>query len=74
MLTKYKDIRPKKDVKSPLKNVFMSVAYSKIFSKVGAPNFDVFSRVVFSGKIILKHLEIKKGSRGFRGHVPPEKF
>ena len=35
MLTEYKDVRPKKDVKSPLKNVFMSAAYSVIFSGRG---------------------------------------
>ena len=35
MLTKYKDVRPKKGVKSPLKNVFMSAAYSEIFREGG---------------------------------------
>ena len=32
MLTKYKDVRPQEGVKSPLKNAFMSAAYSEIFS------------------------------------------
>ena len=32
MLTKYKDVKPKKDVKNSLKNVFMSATYSEIFS------------------------------------------
>ena len=46
MLTKCKDVRSKKDVRSPLKNVLMSAAYSEIFSGT-APKFDVFLSVVF---------------------------
>ena len=74
MLTKCKDVRHKKDVKSSLKNVFMSVAYSEKFSGEGAPNFGIFSSIVFPGKIILKHLENEKGSRGVRGHALLEIF
>ena len=35
----------------------------KLF-RVGAPNLDIFSRVFFSGRIILKHIDNKKDSRG----------
>ena len=45
MLNKYKDVRLKKEVKSPLKYVFKSAAYSEIFLKERAPNFDIFSSV-----------------------------
>ena len=38
----------------------------------GAPNFDLISSVVFSGRIILKHIENKKGSRGVREHAALE--
>ena len=73
MLTKCKDVRPKKDVKSFLKNVFMSAAHSEVFQG-GAPNFDIFSCVVFSRRIILKHLENKTGIRGVGGHATPKFF
>ena len=33
----------------------------------GALNFDIFSSVVFCGRIILNHIENKKGSGGFGG-------
>ena len=46
MLTKYKDVRPKKSVKIPLKNVFMSAAYSDI-SQGGGTKFDIIPSVVF---------------------------
>ena len=59
MLTKHKDVGPKKSVKSPLKNVFMPAEYLEIFFK-GAPNFDILSSVFFSDRIILKHIENKK--------------
>ena len=36
----------------------------------GAPNFDIFLSVGFSGKIILKHIENKKGSRGSGNMLP----
>ena len=44
------------------------------FFQEGASNFDIFSSNVFSGRIILKHIENRKGSRGVRGHVLPENF
>ena len=69
MLTKYKDVRPQKGVKNPLKNVFTFAAHSKIF-RVGAPDVDVF----FSGRIILKRIENKESSRGIRGDASPEIF
>ena len=69
MLTKYKNVRPKKGVKSPLKNVFMSAAYLRIFFREGAPKFAIYSRVFF-GRVILKHIESKKGSKEVQGHAP----
>ena len=60
MLSEYKDIRPEKGVKSPLKNVFLSAINSEFFLRKGASNFDVFSRVFFFERIILKHIENKK--------------
>ena len=69
MLTKHKEFRPQKGVESPLKYVFMSAAYSTFFRK-GASNFDIFSSAVFSGRIILKHIENQKGFRGSRGMLP----
>ena len=75
MLTKYKDGKPKKSLNiNPLKNVFITAAYSEIFFREGAPNFDIVSRVFFSGRIIFKHIENKKGFRGVRGHAHPESF
>ena len=71
MLTKYKDIRPKNDVKSPFERCFYVCGVFRNFFREGAPIFDI-SNVVFFGKIILKHIENKKGSRGVRGHGPPE--
>ena len=62
MLTKYKY------VKNPFKNVFMSAVYSKSFSRRGH-HFDILSSVFFSDRIILKHIENEKGSRG---HTPLE--
>ena len=50
MLTKYKDVRPQKSVKSRLQNVFMSAAFQKIF-KGGAPIVDIFSSVVFPAEL-----------------------
>ena len=60
MLTKYKDVRLKKGVKSPLKNVFMPAPISIFFFKEKAPNFDIFLSVVVSGRIILSILRIKR--------------
>ena len=47
MLTKYKNVGTKKDVKSLLQNVFMSAAYSEFFSGRGHQIFDIFLRVIF---------------------------
>ena len=75
MLTEYKDLRPKKGVNKPSENVFMSVAYSEIFSGRGTQiRHTVYFKRSFSGRIILKHVESKKTLWGVRGHVPPENF
>ena len=45
------------------------------FFKEGAPNFDIFSSVVFSGRINLKPVEeYKKGSRGSGGMLQRKSF
>ena len=67
MLTKYKDVRPKNCVESPLKNVFMSTAYSENFSGGGHPISIYFQAYFFFSRIILKHIENEKGPRGVRG-------
>ena len=69
MLTKYNDVRSKK----PFEKYFHVCGIFKNSIREGAPNFDMFSSAVFSGRVILKHLE-KKGSKGVRGHVPLKKF
>ena len=71
MLTKYKGVRPKKDVKSPLQNVFMSAACSKFFSVRGTKFSHIFQSNFF-GRIILKHIENKKGCGGSGGVLPPK--
>ena len=57
MLTKYKDVGPKKDVKSPLKNVFMSVAYSEIFSVRGHQILTYFQAYFFRKNCFKAYLE-----------------
>ena len=49
MLTKYKDVRPKKDVKNFLKNVFMSVAarIQEFFQGGGTKFRHIFKRSFF---------------------------
>ena len=66
MLTKYKDVGPKKSVKGPLKNAFMSAAFSEFFSLTGHQIFSYFQRI-FSGRIMLKHIENKKDCGRFGG-------
>ena len=51
MITIYIDGKPKKGVKSPLKNVFMSATYSEIFQDGEAPNFDIFPSTVFPAEL-----------------------
>ena len=63
MLTKYRDVRPQKDVRGPLKNVFMSAAHSEFFSGKG-PNFHTFSSVFFPEELFLSVLRIKKAVGG----------
>ena len=45
----------------------------QIFFQKGTPNFDIFSSVVFYGKIILKHIETKKALGG-SGNMPSRKI
>ena len=47
MLTKYKDVRPKKDVKGPLKNVFLPAIYSEFFSVRGTEFSHIFQAHFF---------------------------
>ena len=47
MLTKYKAVRPQKDVKDLLKNVFMSAVLSEFFSVRGHQIFTYFQAYFF---------------------------
>ena len=47
MLTKYKVVKPQKDVKGFLKNVFMSAVYSEFFSVRGTKYFTYFQGYIF---------------------------
>ena len=71
MLTEYKDVRPKKDVRSPLK---MFATQSRNFFKEGAPKHAIFKQFFFffSGRIILKDIENKSSSMSVRGQALPE--
>ena len=51
MLTECKDVRPKNGVNKPFENVFMSAAYSEIFSGRGYPNLAYISSVVFRAEL-----------------------
>ena len=53
MLTKYKNVRPKKDVNKPFERYFPICGVFRNFFREGAPNFDIFSGVVFSDRIDL---------------------
>ena len=44
------------------------------FFQGGDTNFDIFSSLFFSGKIILKLTENKKGSRGSESKLPRKIF
>ena len=57
MLTKYKDVKPKKDVKSPLSNVFMCCGVFRNFFSKGASSFDIFSSVFFPEDFFEAYLE-----------------
>ena len=75
MLTKYKDVRPKKGVKSPLKMFLLSVTYSRKFFRKVAPKCAIFSSAfIFSGKNILKYIQNKKDSREPRGMLSRKIF
>ena len=73
MLTKCKAVRPKKDVKGPLKVVFMSAAYSEFFSVREHQIFTYIFKRIF-GRIILKHIENIKGCGGSGGMLPRKIF
>ena len=49
MLTKYKEVRPKKGVNKPF-DVFMSGAYSEVFSGKGHP-ISTYFKISFSPKL-----------------------
>ena len=72
MLTKCKAVRPKKDVKGPLKVVFMSAAYSEFFSVRGHQIFTYF-QAYFPEELFRSILKIKKVVGG-PGASSPEKF
>ena len=46
----------------------------KKFFQVWTPKFAIVSGVFFSGRIILKNIDNKKGSRGVWGHASPKNF
>ena len=69
MLIQYKDDRVKKRVKSPLQNVLMPAAYSEKFSRRVHQILTHFQAYFFFGRIILKHIENRKRSRGVRRHA-----
>ena len=70
MLTKYKEVGPRKGINKLLEKCFHVWGAFRNFFREGAPKFDI---VQFFGRIVLKHTENEKGSRGIRGHAPPEK-
>ena len=73
MLIKYKTLYEKR-CKKLLEECIQICGVFSSFFREGASNFDIFSSIVFSGRIILKHIENKKGSRGVWEHAPPENF
>ena len=54
MLTKYKNVRPKNGVNKPFEKYFHICGVFRNLFKEGAPKFDIYSSVFFSGRIILK--------------------
>ena len=73
MLTKYKDVRPKKGVRSPLKMFSCLQRVQEIFSSRGHSNLPYFQACFFF-RIILTYIEYKKSSRGGSGACSPGKF
>ena len=74
MLTKYKDVRPKKGVNKLFEKCFHVCGVFRYFFRDRTSHFDILSSVFFYGRIILKYIENKKGSRRVRGHVSPKNF
>ena len=75
MLNKYKDVKPQKGVNKPFEKCFHVCGIFRILFRERTPHFDIFSRVFFSGKSILKHklLRIKK-TLGGPGACSSENF
>ena len=71
MLTKYKDVRPKKSVRSPLKVFSCLQRIREIFSRTGHSNLSFFKRVFFGQN---HYIENKKSSRGSGGKLPRKFF
>ena len=74
MLTKHKDLRSKKRRKKPFEKCFYVWGIFRHFFREGTPKFDIFSSIIFFSRVILKHIENKKGSRRVRGHAPQKIF
>ena len=74
MLTKYKDVKPKIGVKSPLKKFSYLQRIQEIFSGRGYQIRHIFKSVFFSGRAILKNIDNKKGTRGSAGLLPRKMF
>ena len=79
MLTKYKDVRYRKGVKSPSKNALMFAAYSEIFSGRGTKFRHIFKRrpsFFWQNYFDAYLLRIKKAVRGSGpgGMLPRKKF
>ena len=67
MLTKQRR-KPRKRRKKPFEKCFRVCGVFKKFFREGAPNFVIFSSVVFFRQILNK-TENEKGSKGVRGHA-----
>ena len=50
-------------------SVLVFCSLFKNFFREETLNFDIFSNVVSSRRIVLKHIESKKGYRGVQGHA-----
>ena len=74
MLTKYKDVRPKRSLNSTCKMFSCLRCIQEFFSGKGRPNLPYFQACFYSDRIILKHIENKKMLQGVRGHAPMENF
>ena len=55
-------------------NLVTPLGVFRIFSREGAPIFDIISCCFFLSRIILKYIENEKGSRGSGGMLPRKMF